>query len=262
MDCCEARPGLSVRRHRHESPGRQGRRRRRPYPRRARADRRGGRGRRLRRDTPRGKVLEEATSRRRPHRSHALGLDIRYVVTSLEAPTAERCLRQAVLHLAARAENLIKLHKSQLKRRQNLVPLAPGQPNAVDPAHRRLLADAHRSRRRPQRTRSVQGRVRHPAPQGPQDRRSPHPRNRSTRSASPSPPPAPTPLSSETSPSPCGPRPLNPRGKSPRTRQTPRPNPQARSKPQTTRRQKKAQRQPAPDWTSRRAKPQSRRQRE
>jgi hypothetical protein len=43
-----------------------------------------------------------------------LGLDIRYVVTSLEAPTAEDIY--ATLYCArGQAENLIKLHKSQLK---------------------------------------------------------------------------------------------------------------------------------------------------
>jgi hypothetical protein len=43
-----------------------------------------------------------------------LGLDIRYVVTSLQAPTAEHIY--ATLYCArGQAENLIKLHKSQLK---------------------------------------------------------------------------------------------------------------------------------------------------
>jgi hypothetical protein len=97
-----------------------------------------------------------------------LGLDIRYVVTSLEAPTAE--------DIYATGREPHQAAQVPTEERPHLLPLAPRQPDAPDSAHRRLLADAHRPRRHPQGPRPRQGRVRHPAPQAPQDRR-PHPRN-------------------------------------------------------------------------------------
>ncbi|MBK8209090.1 MAG: transposase [Rhodospirillales bacterium] len=81
-----------------------------------------------------------------------LGLDIRFVVTSLAAGSAEH-VYEVLCCARGQAENLIKLPKSQLasERTSCRAPLAspPGSP------YRRLLADARRSRRHPKDARSL-----------------------------------------------------------------------------------------------------------
>jgi hypothetical protein len=106
-----------------------------------------------------------------------LGLDIRYVVTNIKTGTAEWLY--AELYCArGQAENLIKLHKSQLKsdrtscrsldhalRESTLkLPTRAGaqsgrQSDAAHAAYRRLLAHAHRARCHRQNRGPRQGRV-------------------------------------------------------------------------------------------------------
>ena len=121
----------------------------------------------------------------------ALGLDIRFIVTSLRFGTAE-WLYDSLYCARGQAENLIKLHKTQLASDRTSCRLGARQPDAPRAAHSRLLADAHRARRHPQATRSRHGRVRHAA-SAPAEGRPPASSRPRAASASPSPPPVPRP---------------------------------------------------------------------
>ena len=60
----------------------------------------------------RRKELGQGAALRGPHRGDAKGLDVRYVVTSLKA--GAKHLYETLYCARGNAENLIKLHKSQL----------------------------------------------------------------------------------------------------------------------------------------------------
>jgi DDE family transposase len=100
-----------------------------------------------------------------------LGLDIRYVVTSL-TDTPER-LYETGYCARGQAENFIKLHKTT-RLGPDLLPQPACQPVPSRPAHRRLLAAAHAARRRARSFPLGRGRVHHPAPAPDQDRRPRH----------------------------------------------------------------------------------------
>ena len=73
-----------------------------------------------------------------------LGLDIRYVVTNITTGTP--AWLYADLYCArGQAENLIKLHKSQLASDRTSCRQRRRQPDAARAAHGRLLADADRA---------------------------------------------------------------------------------------------------------------------
>jgi len=78
------------------------------------------------------------------------GLDIRFVVTSIATGSAEH-LYETLYCARGQAENLIKLHKAQLASDRTSCR------DASDPAHRGLLADAHRPRCHPEGTRARRG---------------------------------------------------------------------------------------------------------
>ena len=67
------------------------------------------------------------------------GIDIRYVVTSLQGSDAGH-IYETIYCARGQAENLIKQHKAQLSIRSHQLPLAPGQPDAAHLAHWCLLA--------------------------------------------------------------------------------------------------------------------------
>jgi hypothetical protein len=78
-----------------------------------------------------------------------LGLDIRFVVTSLDVGSAE-WIYDSLYCARGQAENLIKLHKTQLASdRTSCRSALANQVRLVSP-HRRLLADADRARRHSQ----------------------------------------------------------------------------------------------------------------
>ena len=86
-------------------------------------------------------------------------VDIRYVVTSLKG--SARHLYENVYCQRGQAENLIKLHKAQLA--SDRMSCHSATANQVRPPHRRVLADARRVCRDPQREPARQVRVRdHP----------------------------------------------------------------------------------------------------
>ena len=68
---------------------------------------------RLRRNAPQGQILEPRAARRRPHRSHSARARHRFVVTNVEYGAAE-WIYAALYCARGQAENLIKLHKTQL----------------------------------------------------------------------------------------------------------------------------------------------------
>ena len=105
-----------------------------------------------------------------------LGLDTRFVVTNVEYGAAE-WVYNAFYCARGQAENLIKLHKTQLASDRTSCRSANRQPGPPCSAHSGLLAHAHRSRRHPETARSRQRRVFDPAPAADQDRRPRH-RNR------------------------------------------------------------------------------------
>ena len=68
---------------------------------------------RLCRNTPQGQILEPRAARRHPLEATPLGLDTRFVVTNVEYGTA-RWVYDTLYCARGQAENLIKLHKTQL----------------------------------------------------------------------------------------------------------------------------------------------------
>ena len=97
-----------------------------------------------------------------------LGLDIRYVVTSLTG-TAKH-LYETLYCARGQAENFIKLHKAQLASDRTSCRDPTRQPVPLDPAHRRLLAAAHPAGRCAQALGAGAGGVQHAAPASDQDR--------------------------------------------------------------------------------------------
>jgi hypothetical protein len=97
-----------------------------------------------------------------------LGLDIRYIVTSLRGTA--KYLYETVYCERGQAENFIKLHKAQLASDRASCRDPRGQPDAPDLAHRRLLAAAHPARRRAQALGVGAGGVQHVASASDQDR--------------------------------------------------------------------------------------------
>src|SRR4029077_18252089 len=97
------------------------------------------------------------------------GLDVRYVVTSLKA--GARHLYETLYCARGNAENLIKLHKSQLASDRTSCRDPKANQSRPDPSHRRLLAPADDARRRPVALAVALRRVQHPAPSSDQDRR-------------------------------------------------------------------------------------------
>ena len=79
-----------------------------------------------------------------------LGLDIRFVVTNVERGSPE-WVYDSFCCARGQAENLIKLHKSQLRSdRPHRVPIRAGQSAPPRAAHRPVLADAGRQGRHPE----------------------------------------------------------------------------------------------------------------
>jgi len=78
-----------------------------------------------------------------------LGLDIRFVVTSLDVGSAE-WIYDSLYCARGQAENLIKLHKTQLASDRTSCRSGARQPGPPRVPHRRLLADADRARRHSQ----------------------------------------------------------------------------------------------------------------
>ena len=108
-----------------------------------------------------------------------LGLDTRFVVTNVEYGAAE-WVYDTLYCARGRAENLIKLHKTQLASDRTSCRFRRRQPGPPRSAHGRLLAHAHRSRRHPETARSRQRRVLDLAAAADQDR-SPRHRDRKPR---------------------------------------------------------------------------------
>lgn len=106
------------------------------------------------------------------------GLDIRYVVTNIPRGSAQ-WLYDSLYCARGQAENLIKLHKTQLAsdRTSCRSPLAARQSGAPRAAHRRLLADAQAPRCHSQASAACHSRVHYLAAAPDQDRR-PHRGNR------------------------------------------------------------------------------------
>ena len=77
------------------------------------------------------------------------GLDIRFVVTNIAGGSAE-WLYDTLYCARGQAENLIKLHKSQLASDRTSCRSPTRQPSAARAAYRRLLADARATRGHPQ----------------------------------------------------------------------------------------------------------------
>ena len=108
-----------------------------------------------------------------------LGLDTRFVVTNVEYGAAEWVY--AALYCArGQAENLIKLHKTQLASDRTSCRSAIANQVRFLRCTRRLTAHAHRSRRHPETARSSQRRVLDLVTAVDQDRRPRH-RNRKPR---------------------------------------------------------------------------------
>jgi hypothetical protein len=91
------------------------------------------------------------------------GLDIRFVVTSIETGSAEHIYETPLLRPGpGRKPDQIAQGTARFGPHQ--LPQPARQPDAAYPTYRRLLADAHRPRRHPQGTRARHRRVRHHPP--------------------------------------------------------------------------------------------------
>ena len=107
------------------------------------------------------------------------GLDIRYVVTNLDARQRGVALRHALLRARSGRESDQAAQEPTCLRSDQL-SLGTRQSGASRAAYRRLLADADGARRHPQTATARQRRVHHPAHAPAQDRRTHH-RDRHTR---------------------------------------------------------------------------------
>jgi hypothetical protein len=88
-------------------------------------------------DALRGRVVGQGAAGRGPDRGQCRGIDISYVVTSLQGSDAEH-IYEMTYCARGQVENLIKQHKHNSH--PIALPLAAGQPDAAHPAHRCLLA--------------------------------------------------------------------------------------------------------------------------
>ena len=108
------------------------------------------------------------------------GIDIRYVVTSLQESNAEH-IYETIYCARGQAENLIKQHKAQLASDRTSCRSPLANQNAAHPAHRRLLVAARPARGNPELEPAAAHRVRHGPSASLEDRR-PHHRDREPHS--------------------------------------------------------------------------------